>query len=114
MHRFESLHVKRTFSTAFLLPALLTTCLTACDFERVPNFYPEQGFTDHPQEMRDFVGGLRGYAQGLKPGFVIVGQGALPLVSANERKPRRSETKRPINSALRCWASAALPPLPHQ
>lgn len=89
LHRFESTHVKRIFSTAFQLPVLFTICLTAsltaCDFERVPNFYPEKGYTDHPQEMRDFVAGLRGYARELKPGFIFVGHGALPLVSANER-----------------------------
>ena len=79
------IRVKRNFSSAYLLIALLATSLTACNFEDVPDLYPEQGYTDHPQEMRDFVGGLRGYARGLKPGFLVVGQGALPLVSSNER-----------------------------
>ena len=76
--------MKWTSSAKFLLPALLTASLSACNFEDVPNMFPEQGYTDHPQEMRDFVAGIRGYARGLKPGFFVIGHGALPLLSSNE------------------------------
>ncbi|WP_299592456.1 endo alpha-1,4 polygalactosaminidase [uncultured Microbulbifer sp.] len=76
--------MKWTFCAKFLLPTLIAATLTACNLEDVPNLYPEQGHTDHPQEMRDFVGSIQGYARGLKTGFIVIGHGALPLLSTNE------------------------------
>lgn len=84
-HLAETLTVNWTSSAKLLFPALLAATLTACNLEDVPNLYPEQGNTNHPQEMRDFVADIRGYARGLAPGFVIVGHGGLPLVTTNER-----------------------------
>ena len=37
----------------------------------------------------------------------------MSVVSAIDGNAQRSRWKRPINSAARCWESAALPPFPH-
>jgi len=39
---------------------------------------------DYAGDMREFVAGISGYAKGLEPGFIIIPQNGVPLVTENE------------------------------
>ena len=83
--------MKRT-SLQFLLPLALCATLSACDFDDVPSFVPEEGTTAYKQEMRDFVRDIASYARGINRGFIVIPFGGVELISANGRTSGSADT----------------------